>query len=1047
MKEINSFTIYNASAGSGKTFTLVKEYLCLLFKSPGDSNYKNILAITFTNKAVAEMKSRIIDTLFAFSLEECPKKHQSALEAVSKETKLSFGELKLRSGQILKNILHNYAAFEVSTIDGFNHRVLRSFAKDLNLPLNFEVELDIDEVLGEAVDRLISRAGEDKELTRVLIDFAISKADDDKSWDISRDLFEIAKLLAKETNQPFLEMLKDKDLSDFEALSSRIKSEVVVLNKSVHDFAATFIDLLEKNGIEDSDFNGRYCPNFFRKLGKLNFNVKFDAKWQINLAEDCLYPNRVDPEQKRRMDELQPEIVQLYQQAKDSLLKLQFLKALQKNLTPLSLLSAVQNEIAAIKEERSLVLISEFNSTIGKTVRDQPAPFIYERLGERYSHYFIDEFQDTSEMQWNNLIPLIDHSLISEHPEGQHGSLTLVGDGKQSIYRWRGGKAEQFLDLCEDVYPFDIKQEMVVLPKNFRSAGEIVAFNNSFFNFASGIFSNSRHRELFLNSSNQEYEDKSSGYVNISFIEAENAQEEMEIYPERILEIISELEERKIPKKDICILTRRRKESYAVAGFLSENNIPIISAESLLIDRSPKVNLITAILQFSLDGREKFLKLQILQFLIEDRPRIENRYEFIKKRLELNDQEFFDSLLEFSINLNISKITGVSLYEAAEYIIRSLSLVKTSDAYVQFFLDFVFEYTRKHNAGIGGFLEYWELKKESLSIVAPEGEDAVQIMTIHKAKGLEFPVVIYPFANSKIRDVAREFLWMSLPDSLKDIIPVGYLKTTKDMENWGEEAENLYMDLCCNSELDALNVLYVALTRPVKQLYIISKMDLNNKGMEKPNLISGLLISYLKSIGKWTGESSYEFGNRDEFTGEEIKEIPSRRQEKFYSSPTEGNGIYFTTKSGFLWDSKQGAAIEKGELIHGLFEKINTKADVDEVVRSARKEGLIRKEGEAEISSAINSVVNHPELQKYYSGEFSNFNERTIISASGSVLRPDRINVSGKCVSVIEYKTGDQRKSHQNQISSYGKQLEDMGFELDKKILVYLNDRIELHFV
>jgi ATP-dependent exoDNAse (exonuclease V) beta subunit len=200
----NNFTIYNASAGSGKTFTLVKEYLLLLFKNEKHDAYKNILAITFTNKAVDEMKSRIISSLRDFTAEETSAARNPLFKIIAKETGLSEAELKTKAAKILKSIIHNYAAFEVSTIDGFTHRVLRTFAKDLGLPVNFEIALNTRQILMEAVDRLISKAGTDKDLTKVLVAFAISKTDDDKSWDIAKDLFEISELLIGENHQDAL---------------------------------------------------------------------------------------------------------------------------------------------------------------------------------------------------------------------------------------------------------------------------------------------------------------------------------------------------------------------------------------------------------------------------------------------------------------------------------------------------------------------------------------------------------------------------------------------------------------------------------------------------------------------------------------------------------------------------------------------------------------------------------------------------------------------------------------------------------------------------
>lgn len=1046
MKKSNSFTIYDASAGSGKTFTLVKEYLVLLLSSNRKDAYKNILAITFTNKAVAEMKTRIIDSLHLLSLDTRSRKSENLMKLLTSETGLSSKEIQKRSKTILKSIINNYAAFEVSTIDGFTHRVLRTFAKDLDLPLNFEVELSTEEVLSEAVDRVISKAGEDKALTPVLLSFVLSKTDDDKSWDISRDLLKMAKLLTEETSRPFLDLLKYKDLEDFSKLDRVLKNQIADKEQSAIRVAEDFFELIQAEGIENHHFTRSSCPKFFEKILKRESKIDLNLQWQEKIGTQKLYSKSLEAGKKEILDKLQPQIEQLFLKVKDHLLNIQFLKAIEKNLVPLSLLSAIQNEVEEIKKENAIVLISDFNATIGRAVKDQPAPFIYERLGERYRHYFIDEFQDTSQLQWENLIPLLDHTLSVEHPSEEYGSLTLVGDAKQSIYRWRGGKAEQFMELCRGTNPFTLEnKKIVVLPSNYRSARTIVNFNNDFFNFSAAWLENGAHKALFENSA-QEPTSEEEGYVNISFVEAENVEEEMEAYPQRVLEILRNLEAENIPRNNVCILTRKRKESIAVAGLLSENGISVISAESLLLTRSPEVGLTTAVLKLTLDSTDKDLKFEILNHLLS-RIELADSFRFVSERIDLEEQAFFDSLLPFGIEFSVEVLNGLTVYEGVEYIIRSFGLVKDSNAYLQFYLDFVYESSHSAGAGIFEFLELWERKKDDLSIVVPKGEDAVQIMTIHRAKGLEFPVVIYPFANSPIKDTARESFWMSLPGEINSGITVAYLNASEKMKMWGGEAAMHYEELCFNSQLDALNVLYVALTRPVQRLYVISKMELDKKGNENSNKFSGLFISYLKHLGKWTGAAEYHFGSPEELPAAEPEGHITVEQQVFHSSPTEGNGISIVTRSGLMWDSKQQAAIEKGHLVHELFAGIHSEADVERVLKNAREEGHFKDREESDIKNIIQEVVRHPELKQYFSEEVLSRTERDIISGTGEILRPDRLNFNGANVSIIDYKTGGEDQKHREQITQYASVLEDMGYKVEKRLLVYLNEGISVTVV
>lgn len=1035
----NSFTIYDASAGSGKTFTLVKEYLVLLLSSSRRDNYKHILAITFTNKAVAEMKSRIVESLHSLAYDKKSTKTSQLTKILSKETGLSGEEIKEKSRLILKRILHDYASFEVSTIDGFTHRVLRTFAKDLELPLNFEVELNTEEVIAEAVDRLISKAGEDKALTKILVNFVLRKTDDDKSWDISRDLMKIGKLLTQETSQPFLKEIRTKKPDDFLVLSDQIKEEIKTTENLICEIGDKFFQLLGLNGIEDSDFTGGYCPKFFKKVQQKDYgSIGLNAQWQLKLHNQPLYPKKVSAPKKDILDRVQPEIVSFFEDIKKGLILIQYLKAVEKNLIPLSLLSSIQQEVEEIKKENSVVLISEFNATIGQAVKDQPAPFIYERLGERYRHYFIDEFQDTSQLQWENLVPLIDHTLSSDHIPGEFGSLTLVGDAKQSIYRWRGGKAEQFMGLCKEENPFSMDQKrVVVLPSNYRSAQTIVEFNNSFFTYAANCLENDSHEALFKNSA-QDLISENQGYVNISFVEAKNVEEEMEVYPKRVLEILRKLEKQNVSKSQVCILTRKKKESIAVASYLSENGISVISAESLLLSRSAEVNFINAVLKLRIDSGDKELKYEVLEYL-SGHLGVAHNFNFCIERLGLEGQAFFDSLQRYNVDFSLEKLEELSVYEGVEYIIRSFKLVSDSDAYVQFYLDYVYESSQSEGSGIFEFLELWERKKDDLSIVVPEGQESVQIMTIHRAKGLEFPVVIYPFANSSIKDTAKESFWVNLPEGMNSEIPVAHLEATDKMKDWGGEVSYLYEELCFNSQFDALNVLYVALTRPVQQLYVISKKDINRKGEENPNKFSGLFISYLKHLGKWTGESEYHFGSASDFPNENRTSLPSVEQQIFHSSPIETNGISFVTRAGLLWDSRQGEAIEKGQLVHELFSRINTRNDVDLIIDNSCERGLIKDQHKEQVREMIWEVMEHPQLRQYYLEGVVNYNERSIISGAGEVLRPDRLNFQGSKVSIIDYKTGGRDPKHDQQIDSYAAILKDMGYDVGEKLLVYLN--------
>jgi ATP-dependent exoDNAse (exonuclease V) beta subunit len=474
-----AFTIYDASAGSGKTYTLTKEYLKILFLASNNDAYKKILAITFTNKAVEEMKSRIVSSLYEFSIDTTSDKAMELLKDVASETQLSLATLKDKSKAIIKNIIHNYAAFDISTIDKFTHKVIRTFAQDLNLPPNFEVSLETDSLLQEAIDLVISKAGEDVNLTKLLIQFSKDRTDDDKNWDISAELLKVAQLITNENNSDEIKEMADKSLDDFDAIKKKLLEEIKQLKAETSEDGKKIKCFIESNGASLSSF-----PKYFNDhLNNIESNQLKDTQKKYFFSDDIkvLKSAKDIAIVESILDEIVSQLKTIY----DKLGKVAMYEAFLQNLNPLSLLNTIYQEFKKIQEEQNLVSISDFNTIIHNEIQNQPAPFIYERLGEKYRHYFIDEFQDTSVMQWQNLIPLIDNALSGQDDFGQQGTLMLVGDPKQAIYRWRGGKAEQFIDLAKEdkkLNPFSNKdKETLRLGTNYRSFSDVIHFNNAFF--------------------------------------------------------------------------------------------------------------------------------------------------------------------------------------------------------------------------------------------------------------------------------------------------------------------------------------------------------------------------------------------------------------------------------------------------------------------------------------------------------------------------------------------------------------------------------------
>ena len=1035
----SSFKIYNASAGSGKTFTLAKSYIKILVEAKKYDQFKSILAITFTNKAVGEMKERIINMLKLFSSQEGLNNPHPMFSAICDELSISHEYLHNKSKHILKHIIHNYGAFDISTIDGFTHRIIRTFAYDLKLSVNFEVELDQDRLLNEAVDSLIAKAGIDKELTHILVNFAIEKADDDKSWDISYDFNKIAKLLVSENDISAIETLKNKTFDDFKDLKASLIKDISRLEKEIVEIAESILTLIDECGLQFDDFSRKSLPNHFKNLSVKKFATNFDTAWQKTLIEgEGLYPKRVTDSIASIIDSIQPQIAKAFIESKSLVFKLKLRKGFYKNMTPLSVLSAIQNELNTLKEEQNKMLISEFNKIISKEIKDQPTPFIYERLGEKFKHYFIDEFQDTSKMQWENLESLLDNAL-----SGSRGSTMIVGDAKQAIYRWRGGEADQFINLYnKTTNPFHVEPEILHLNTNYRSTKQIVHFNNSFFKFlGENYFDNINYGQLYKDASQNTNKD-SEGYVNLKFLDINKDDNTNELYAAQVFKTIQKCLENDYALNDICIIVRKRKEGIVVANYLNQEGIKIASSETLLLKNSSKVQFIDSFLRLLLQPDNDMLKINILSFLA-DQYNIEDKHAFYMTYLKPNLNDMLIGLKPLNINIDKNHLLSLSLYELIEHIIRVFNFQGISDAYLQLYLDVVLEFTQKKNSDLASFLDYFEKKKDSLSVIAPEDENAIKIMTIHKSKGLEFPIVIFPFADLNIYRELEPKVWFPVDESDYKGFKTLLLNYTKDVEHFGNTGEQIYNEHQSQLELDNINLLYVVLTRPAEQLYIISKNDTNSKG--NINTYAGMLKSYLTHLQKWNdNQHEYHFGTLIP-NNEKVTEIDVSETLNIISTPKEDHNLSIVTRAGLLWNTKQEKAIEKGNLVHHILSKIKTTEDIDFVFNDLLISGEIKKETIDELKINVDAVIQHPKLSSFFTDDFKIFNERDIITNNGQILRPDRININSKNEAIIiDYKTGNEKESYRSQINTYVSVLEAMNYNVINKYIVYINDSIDV---
>jgi ATP-dependent exoDNAse (exonuclease V) beta subunit len=1042
-----SFSIYDASAGSGKTYALVKEYLKIILVAKKNDAYRNILAITFTNKAVHEMKSRIVGSLSEFAKEEPSGKAQDLMQDLAIDTELSIIEIKIKSQQIIKHIIHNYAAFDISTIDKFTHKVIRAFAHDLNLPMTFEVTLDTENLLIEAVDAIIAQAGEDEILTKLLIDFTMEKTDDDKSWDISREILDTGRLVLNENNRNEITHFQDKSIAEFVEIKKKLAEACKVLEKESVVFAEEALLLIEKNGIDTKSFSAGHFPKHLLSIQEGKFNPKNKTYHEF----DDIKINKTAKD-RTIIENIIPDLLQILDRIYKTFEKRDFYKAFLKNITPLSLLNTVSNELAKIQSEQNVLSISEFNAIIHREIQNQPAPFIYERLGERYRHFFIDEFQDTSEMQWQNLIPLIDNATSSEI-DGEKGTLMIVGDPKQSIYRWRGGKAEQFIDLSKDQNPFNNPEKILEhLDKNYRSYSQVIQFNNDFFQLLSNEFEHLDYKDLYENHSHQKTNDKTGGYVNISFIpkvetseDEEEALDKTELYVLATLNTIQKVILEGFEYKDIVILTRKRSQGIAIANYLTEQKIPLLSSETLMIQNATEVRLIIHLLKYLKNNSDLEAKANFLQYLAQNSQDQLPVHDFIAKGMEQKLEADFEKwLMSFNVDLSFQNIRKKSLYEAVEVIISKFLNPKISNAYVQYFLDIVLERDIRNQAGISDFLNFWDKNAEKFSIPSPEGNNAVRIMTIHKSKGLEFPVVIMPFAEEDYNRKPKDKLWLNAEEETIGL-PKVLIDNSSAVEGFGEEASLVYNQKKQEELLDNINVLYVALTRAEEQLYVISNMNLSRKGEIPKNNMCAFFINYLMSKGEFDeSKLEYEFGNSTKLSVEK-KHVDTSKTIPLVTEILNPKNIKIAQREALMWGTHQQEAIEYGNVVHEILSFIKTKADVDLAIIKSIESGLITFGQKETVYKSIQEIVNHSELSTYFSEKNEVLNEQTIIQKQGKTIKPDRMAINkDKEVFLLDYKTGTHNSKYQLQLENYQHAIELMGYKVVKKALVYIGSAIDV---
>ena len=1024
--------LYNASAGSGKTFNLVKEYLLLLLNSDDIFFNRKILSITFTNKAVKEKKGRILNYLADFSQGNFSEKNMSSL--ILSETGLNENELQKKSLQILKSILKNYNSFEISTIDKFTQKVIKSFNYELGISNNYEIELDEKEFLDRALDNLIDGINEKKEHLEKIISYSEFKSDNQKSWDVIADLQNMSRLLINEQNFSEIQNLDKFNLNDFNRLEKKLKSDFHFHKRKAKEIGNKILDDILGEKISFLAFSRQTIPNHFKKIISGEIKNLYKSKIFENLIDTKLHHSKVNEIEVEKIEKIKPKIIKAFNDSKLHVYNALLCENILNNLTPLSILNLLKDEIEKIKKEENIIPISEFNKIIHKEIKNQPVPFIYEKIGSKFSHFFIDEFQDTSKLQWNNLLPLIENSLASEN-----SMLLISGDPKQSIYRWRGGEVNELLNIIKSNNLFQCHQVTTPLKSNYRSGKAIVEFNNGLFQkICKNFAENKLIQEIYKNVA-QTTKTKNEGFVQVVLRKKKAIDELNDFYNLKTIEIIKNVISRGYSLKDICILVRKKKDGLMISKYLIENNISVISSDTLNISSNPEVNLIIELFRFA-GNNSKNTKMKILGLLLDLKVIDHCKEDF----MILNaDENFSDILNNKKIDFELNKFKTLSIYEAVEYTIYCFNLGVNDTTYIISLLDFVNESTYRHNNNFNSFLELFEAKEESLNIISSENTNAVEILTIHKSKGLEFPVVIFPYADISINSDLKPKAWIDINSNQETSLNRAIINLNADIKEIDKKIYQKNKDL---AEIDNLNILYVSLTRAKDELYILADEKLTRNGDENLNYFSGQIISYLKSIRSYDSKKKlFEFG----FLKKKIKSKKKNEtlipKETYFFNSRSKNKIDISEKNFNRWLDDINSVTNEGTIFHNIMSKINYEPEISKVLESFHMQGKITKTQRKEFKSKIKSIINHEKIKKYFKPKVKSFNEREIVTKSGKTLIPDKlVFLERNKVVIVDYKTGKKNNTHKQQLNIYERALKDMGIITHEKVLIYTDEKIEV---
>lgn len=1080
------FKIYTASAGSGKTFTIVREYLAICLGDNADA-YREILAVTFTNKAANEMKAKILRFLLGIIDNSQEKEILLMKNYLVEKTGATEQVIVERSKTLYTKILHNYSDMSVSTIDSFVQHLSRSFARELDLPNQYSVMLDDDDLVDEIIQLLSDEIGHNKFITKVLSNFVEYNLSEETSWNVKSLIGDFIRKLLKEDayRKDGKKDVVEIDEEKYNEIKKYVHTEYKSIDASIDKIVNDIDETESREGVTLDDYAGksRGLPSIKDKMLKRAAVVTTNTTEKI-LSGESDWKNK---KSKIAGDEMLRCYRNSVERYTDFYQRQFVLSLIERDLYLYVLRNHIFELINDYIIDSSQVHISEFNKRISEVLGDCSVPFIYERIGERYKHYFIDEFQDTSVLQWQNFLPLIDNSLAQ-------GNMNLiVGDAKQSIYRFRSGEVEQIINLpkiynmpkgdfaasCEQ--QFVASADKKSLDTNYRSHKNVIKFNNTFFRFAERYLVDSEvatNLDHVFDDTEQRYTGKDGGVVSVELFSSEL---ETKDYREKVmasmLSKIQELHSEGVEYKDITIQVRSNKEGTEIADFLVANGIEVISAESVQLQSSDKVQLIVNTLQYLVNNDNPIAIKTISYFYEKTHP---------EKGLSFSKENHFVKLDEpFRIELQDIYNQAYSIYDLCVQLCKYYDFNVLEDVFVQYFMNMLYDWQSSHSAGVDAFVEYWERKKKSLSVQITGELNCVNIMTIHKSKGLEFKVVMYPFADTMLKSkqgLTQKERWIQCADdpNTKDIPYLdAFLLPISSAALQGTEYEHILKREEQKSMLDTLDVMYVSMTRAKEQLYIyttdkVSKTDtgyniftdffnndidiqhlkkedddksFNDYFLKKDEITvetkdDSVVYTYGDAASLMTDEN-HESKNNDVEILELMETEPSPKSLNWFEklSVEPDPTMMWSEKGTFMPD-------EWGSLVHEILSKIKTIDDAERALRPYVNDGTLDDVQALKLIAAFKNITDIECIKPAYSSDALVLNEMDIHTSSGKIIRPDRYAVTQNGTILIDYKTGKRNEKYHQQLQDYMRALREMnGNQEIKAYLVYLGDEVEVEEV